>query len=242
MSDQYTRTRLVLGDSAVNTLRHSTVAVFGVGGVGGNCVEALARSGVGTLYLIDNDVVSMTNINRQCVATLATLGKPKVLAAKERIESIDPSIRVIPIQKFYLPENGDSFDFSKWEYIVDAIDTVSAKLDIIVRAEKENIPIISSMGCGNRVDPSQLYTTDIYKTQNDPLAKVMRRELRKRHIAKLQVVCSRELPRKVQITEEEGEALPKGKRAIPGSTSFVPPAAGLLIASIVVRNLCEKKR
>lgn len=240
MKDQFTRMRLVIGDAAFQTLRNSTVAVFGVGGVGGSCVEALARSGVGKLVLIDNDEVSVTNINRQMVATLQTIGKPKVIAAKERIHSIDPSIEVECIQKFYLPDSRDEFDFTGWDYIIDAIDTVSAKLDIIVRADELGIPLLSSMGCGNRLDPSKLYCTDIFSTKNDPLAKVMRRELRKRHITSLRVVCSSELPQKVHVTEGEQETLPQGKRAIPGSTAFVPPAAGLLLASIAVRDLTEK--
>ena len=240
MKDQFTRMRLVIGDAAFQTLRNSTVAVFGVGGVGGSCVEALARSGVGKLVLIDNDEVSVTNINRQMVATLQTIGKPKVIAAKERIHSIDPSIEVECIQKFYLPDNRDEFDFTSWDYIIDAIDTVSAKLDIIVCADELGIPLLSSMGCGNRLDPSKLYCTDIFSTKNDPLAKVMRRELRKRHITSLRVVCSSELPKKVHVTEGEQETLPQGKRSIPGSTAFVPPAAGLLLASIAVRDLTEK--
>ena len=240
MLNEFSRSELLLGEDKVSLLKHKRVAVFGVGGVGGSCVEALARSGIGKLVLIDNDEVSVTNINRQMVATLQTIGKPKVIAAKERIHSIDPSIEVECIQKFYLPDNRDEFDFAGWDYIIDAIDTVSAKLDIIVRADELGIPMLSSMGCGNRLDPSKLYCTDIFSTKNDPLAKVMRRELRKRHIAALRVVCSSELPQKVHVTEGEQETLPQGKRAIPGSTAFVPPAAGLLLASIAVRDLTEK--
>ena len=240
MSDQFTRMKLVVGQQAFDILRNSTVAVFGVGGVGGSCVEALARSGVGKLVLIDNDVVSLTNINRQMVATLDTVGRPKVDVAKDRVHSIDDTIQVETLQKFYLPENRDEFDFSQYDYIVDAIDTVSAKIDIIVRAKEMQIPILSSMGAGNRLDPSQLYYTDLFQTTNDPLARVMRRELRKRYITSLDVVCSKELPSKVQVLSEEGEAIPQGKRSIPGSTAFVPPAAGLLIASKVVRDLIER--
>lgn len=235
MDEAFVRTAMVLGPSAVETLRTRRVAVFGVGGVGGNCAEALARSGIGTLDLIDHDEVAASNLNRQVFAVRSAVGKKKVEAAKERIHDICPDTTVNTFPIFYLPETRDQLDFTVYDYIVDAIDTVTAKLDIIERANECGVPVISSMGCGNRVDPSQLKIVDIYETKGDPLAKVMRRELRKRGIPKLTVCTSLEPPLKPLFAGTEEEL--KSRRSIPGSTAFVPPAAGILIASYVVRSL-----
>lgn len=238
MTNQYARFQMLIGAEALQTLQNKRVAVFGIGGVGGYVVEALARSGIGTLDLIDHDDVSLTNLNRQIFALHSTLGKLKCDVAKDRVHDIDPSITVNCYPTFYLPEKRDDFPFAKWDYIVDAIDTVSAKIDIILAAGDNDIPIISSMGCGNRMDPSKLVYTDLFKTKNDPLARVMRRELKKKGITKLPVVYSEELP--IKAKEESGEELPEGKRSIPGSSAFVPSAAGILIAAKVVEGLLEK--
>lgn len=263
MKEQYERTRLLFGESAMKKLAASRVAIFGIGGVGGYVMEALARSGIGTLDLIDADRVDETNINRQILATHDTIGRYKVEVAKERVHAIDPAIRVNTHAVFYLPATAASFDFSVYDYVVDAVDTVTAKLDIIQQALAAGVPVLSSMGCGNRIDPSALAITDIYRTHNDPLAKIMRRELKKRRIRKLKVLCSEELP--LQPLHEASSAetpaggtspdsisngaadsasagkTPSGehsrRRSIPGSTAFVPPAAGLLIASEVVMDL-----
>ena len=235
MDDKFVRTAMVLGPSAVENLRTKRVAVFGIGGVGGNCAEALARSGVGTLDLIDSDDVCESNLNRQVFALHSTIGMKKTDAAKQRIMDISPETAVNTYPVFYLPETADTIDFSVYDYIIDAIDTVTAKLDIIERAGRCGVPVISSMGCGNRVDPSMLRIMDIYDTKGDPLAKVMRRELRKRGIKKLPVCCSLETPLKPLFPGSEEEL--KTRRSIPGSTAFVPPAAGIMIASYVVRKL-----
>ena len=235
MNEKFVRTAMVLGPSAVENLRTKRVAVFGIGGVGGNCTEALARSGVGTLDLIDSDDVCESNLNRQVFALHSTIGMKKTDAAKQRIMDISPETAVNTYPVFYLPETADTIDYSVYDYIVDAIDTVTAKLDIIERAGRCGVPVISSMGCGNRVDPSMLRIMDIYDTKGDPLAKVMRRELRKRGIKKLPVCCSLETPLKPLFPGSEEEL--KTRRSIPGSTAFVPPAAGIMIASYVVRKL-----
>lgn len=235
MDEKFVRTAMVLGPSAVENLRTKRVAVFGIGGVGGNCAEALARSGVGTLDLIDSDDVCESNLNRQVFALHSTIGMKKTDAAKQRIMDISPETAVNTYPVFYLPETADTIDFSVYDYIVDAIDTVTAKLDIIERAGRCGVPVISSMGCGNRVDPSMLRIMDIYDTKGDPLAKVMRREMRKRGIKKLPVCCSLETPLKPLFPGSEEEL--KTRRSIPGSTAFVPPAAGIMIASYVVRKL-----
>ncbi|MGI5989113.1 MAG: tRNA threonylcarbamoyladenosine dehydratase [Lachnospiraceae bacterium] len=240
--NQYTRTALLMGEENLAKLHGSRVAVFGVGGVGGYVVEALARSGVGTLDLIDNDVVSLSNLNRQIIALHSTLGQYKVDVAAERIHDIDPQIRVNTYKCFYLPEKRGNFDFTQWDYIVDAVDTVTAKIDIIAEAARCHVPIISACGCGNRMDPARLTVTDLYKTVNDPLAKVLRRECRRRGIKKLTVVCSTE-PAIKPLTDGNAETDEKGtqekgkKRFVPGSTAFVPAAAGLLAASRVIRDL-----
>ena len=235
MNERTMRTEAILGAAAIEKLRNSRVAVFGIGGVGGYVVEALARSGIGALDLIDSDRVVESNINRQIIAVTDTLGMYKVDAAKQRVLSINPDCRVETHACFYLPQEKERFDFDAWDYIIDAIDTVTAKLDLISEAQARGIPIISSMGCGNRLDPSRLCVKDIYETSGDPLAKIMRHECRKRGIRCLTVVCSEEKPRSLQFDLTEKEA---GKRrSIPASSPFVPPAAGLLIASRCVMDL-----
>ena len=234
MIHQNSRTELVMGPESLEILKHKKVAVFGVGGVGGYVTEALARSGVGCIEIIDNDDIVLTNLNRQIIATHSTLGKSKVQAVAERIRDINPDIRVICRQTFYLPEIAQEFDFGSYNYVVDAIDTVTAKLDIIRRCDEAGTKIISAMGCGNRMDPTKLAVTDIYKTSMDPLAKVIRRELKKSHIRKLKVVCSTEAPIQPYQSEEE-----TSRRTVPGSTPFVPAVAGLIIAAEVVRELTQ---
>ena len=212
--DQLQRTEMLLGKEALEKLRRSRVAVFGVGGVGGFAVEALARTGIGALELVDRDVVSLTNLNRQILATHETIGRDKVDVAVERVRAIDPSIRVTGRKCFYLPETADQFDFSGYDYVVDAVDTVKAKIDIIVRATEAGVPVISSMGAGNKLDPTQFRVADIYKTSMDPLAKVLRKELRKRGVKRLKVVYS---PEKPLTPGDPGEEPAPGKRTRPGA-------------------------
>ena len=235
MSDRYERTRLLLGEEGIDRLRRAHIAVFGVGGVGGYAVEALARAGVGTFTLVDSDTVSESNINRQIIALTSTVGKYKVDVFGDRIHDIDPDTVVNLYKTFVLPENVDTFDFPSFDYIVDAVDTVTAKIALITAARDAGVPVISSMGTGNKLDPSRLEIADISKTSVCPLARVMRIELRKRGIKNLKVVYSKEEPQKVFAPPEEGEK----RRAVPGSVSFVPPAAGLLIASEVVKDLLK---
>lgn len=232
MDSQFQRTELLLGSGAIKKLNNAKVCVFGVGGVGGYAVEALARAGIGKFVLVDNDTVNYTNLNRQIIATHKTIGMYKVDVMKERILDINPNAIVEVHKCFYLPENESDFNFSEYDYVVDAVDTVTAKISIIVNAKKNNIPVISSMGTGNKINPSMLEVSDIYKTTVDPLAKVMRLELKKRHINKLKVVYSKERPLK-PINEIKSEC---GK-VTPGSTSFVPSSAGLLIASEVIKDI-----
>ncbi len=229
MSEMFSRTEMLLGKSNMDKLKTAHVAVFGLGGVGGHICEALARCGVGSFTLFDNDVVAESNLNRQIIATVNTIGMAKTDAMKERILSINPDANVTTHQTFYLPENADTYPLNNYDYIVDAIDTVSAKIELAVRAEKAGIPIISSMGTGNKLDPTQFKITDIYKTSVCPLARVMRRELKLKNVKSLKVVYSEEIPIKTQCDNE-------GKR-IPGSTSFVPSVAGLIIASEVIKDL-----
>lgn len=237
--NEFIRTELILGKEAIEKLSKARVAVFGVGGVGGYAIEALARSGVGTLDLIDNDTVSESNINRQIIATRKSVGLSKVEVMKQRILDINPNAVVNTYNCFYLPDKKDLFEFEKYDYIVDAIDTVTAKIDIICEAKKLNVPIISAMGCGNRLDPTKVTITDIYKTSGDPLAKIMRKELKDRRIKKLDVVYSTEKPLKslYSITDDNNP----NRRGIPGSSAFVPPAAGLAIAYFVVKKICNIK-
>lgn len=237
--EQFLRTEMLLGTEAMEKLQNSHVAVFGVGGVGGYVVEALARSGVKNFDLIDNDTVALSNINRQIIATHSSVGKYKVDVMRERILDINPDAVVNVYKCFFLPENSGDFDFTKYTYIVDAIDTVTAKLELIVRANEANVPIISSMGTGNKLDPTKLEVTDIYKTEVCPLARVMRNELKKRGIKKLKVVYSKEQPIKVkkkendQITSENVGRI----KDVPGSVAFVPSVAGLIIAGQVIRDI-----
>lgn len=233
MKEQHSRTAMVMGEKALDILKNSRILVFGAGGVGGNAIEALARCGTGTIGIVDNDTVAETNLNRQAIATVKTLGMNKTDAAELRIHEIDPDIIVHKYPVFYLPETKEQIDFENYDYIIDAIDTVTAKLDIIETAHQLHIPVISAMGCGNRIDPQKLTVTDIYKTEGDPLAKIMRRELKKRGIRKLKTVYSTEKPVKPLYEEED----PSGRRHIPGSTAFVPAGAGILIASVVCREL-----
>lgn len=237
MLEQFSRFQLLVGENAIEELSKKTVAIFGVGGVGGYTVEALARSGIGHFVLIDNDEVCESNINRQILATHKTVGRLKVDVAKERILDINPNAIVETFAKFYLPSNKDEFDFSYYDYVVDAIDTITAKLDIIVRCKENNIPIISAMGAGNKMNPSMMEIVDISKTEMDPLAKVMRRELKKRGIRNLKVVYSKEKP--LKPIGESAKDIPDGssRREIPGSSAFVPSVSGLLIASEVVKDL-----
>lgn len=232
MPDAFSRERMLLGEEAVERLQQSHVIVFGLGGVGSFAVEALARAGVGELTLVDHDTVSLTNLNRQLYALHSTMGRWKAEVACERVRDINPDCRVHVIPAFYLPENAQRFWGARYDYIVDAIDTVSAKIDLACRAQELGIPIIASMGTGNKLDPSRFEVADIYDTQVCPLCRVMRRELKKRDVKKLKVVYSREEPRKPAPCEEE-----TGKRTVPGSISFVPPAAGLLLAGEVIRAL-----
>lgn len=238
--NKFSRTELVLGTEAMEKLKSSKVAIFGIGGVGSFVAEAVARCGVGEIALFDADEVSLTNINRQLIATTKTVGRKKVEVMKERIYDINPDCKVSEYQCFYLPENADEYDLSCFDYIVDAVDTVTAKIELIMRAKAFNIPIISSMGTGNKLDPTKLEVTDIYKTSVCPLAKVMRYELKKRGVKKLKVVYSTEIPVKTDLmedySEESGNNTPR-KRSIPGSVSFVPSAAGLIIAGEVIKDL-----
>ena len=238
MSEQFSRTELLLGKEAIETLSKSRVAVFGVGGVGGFAAEALARSGVGALDLIDNDTVCLSNINRQIYATHSSVGRFKVDVAAERIADINPDATVRTYKIFYTPETAGEFDFSEYDYIVDAIDTVAGKIALAVNADKVNTPLISSMGAGNKLDPTAFCVSDIYKTSVDPLAKVMRVELRKRKIQKLKVVYSKELPLIPRADTELSEADKRTvRRSLPGSISFVPSVVGLIIAGEVIKGL-----
>lgn len=236
MSEQLVRTELLLGEEGVKILSGSRVAVFGVGGVGGFAIEALARSGVGTLDIIDNDQVCESNLNRQIIALHSTIGRNKTDVMKERIADINPGIRVNVHQCFYLPENADSFDFTQYDYIIDAIDTVAGKIQLVMQAQAAGTPIISCMGAGNKLDPARFEVSDIYKTSVCPLAKVMRKELKARGVKSLKVVYSREEAMKPVQTIAEGN-----RRAIPGSIAFVPSVAGLILAGEVIKDLVRSK-
>lgn len=227
METQFSRTEMLIGEGALNKLKVSSVAIFGVGGVGGYVAEALARAGVGTIDLIDNDVVHLTNLNRQIIALHSTIGKYKVDVAKERIADINPAIKVNVYKTFFTPETSEDFDFCKYDYIVDAIDTVSGKIELVIKSKEVNVPIISSMGAGNKLHPELFEVADLYSTSVCPLAKVMRQELKKRNIKNLKVVYSKEIPLKQQ-----------GQR-VPASISFVPSAVGLIIAGVVVNDLIK---
>lgn len=238
MADQFTRTELLYGENAVEKFKKSRVAVFGIGGVGGHLTEALVRSGIGTIDIIDNDTVSFTNINRQIIATHETVGKSKVDVMEERIKSINPDCTVNKYNMFVLPENIDNFNFSVYDYIADAIDTVSGKLAIIKKAYGMGIPVISSMGAGNKLDPTQFEISDINKTSVCPLARVMRRLCKENGVKKLKVVYSKEpaiTPFEISGNDEE-----ISKRQTPGSNAIVPAVAGLIIASEILKDIATK--
>ena len=248
MLNQFSRTELLLGKEAMEKLNNSRVAVFGIGGVGSFTVEALARSGVGYIDLIDDDKVCLTNLNRQLIATRKTVGKPKVEVMKERILEINPKAQVVTHQCFFTKETADQFEFSQYDYVVDAIDTVSGKIEIIVRCKEKNVPVISCMGAGNKLDPTKFEVADIYKTSICPLAKVMRKELKARGIESLKVVYSKEPAMKpvedMRISCKSNCICPPGtkrkctdRRQIPGSVAFVPSVAGLIIAGEVIKDL-----
>lgn len=230
MSEQFSRTELLLGEGSTELLKKKKVAVFGIGGVGGYVVEALARTGVGKFDLIDSDTVALSNLNRQIIATGKTVGQYKTDVMQDRILDINPEAEVTVHKCFYLPENAAEFDFSSYDYVVDAVDTVTAKIDIIISAKKAGTPVISAMGAGNKLNPAMFTVADIYQTSVCPLAKVMRRELKKRGVHELKVVYSKEEPKK-QKTDSEGG------RPVPGSVAFVPSVAGLILASEVIKDL-----
>lgn len=229
----FSRFELLVGEDNIQKLNQAHVIVFGVGGVGGYVVEALVRSGIGHITIVDNDVVSLSNLNRQIIATQETIGQKKVDVMKKRILSIHPECDVTTLDMFYLPETANQIDLSQYDYVVDAIDTITSKIELAVRCDQK-IPLISSMGTGNKMNPALLQVSDIYKTSVCPLAKVMRRELKKRRVKHLKVVYSQELPMKPYASDEITH-----KRVIPGSTSFVPSSAGLLIASEVIKDLLK---
>ena len=241
--EQFIRTELLLGGNAVKKLADSRVAVFGIGGVGGHCVEALVRSGVGTVDIVDNDVIAESNINRQVVALHSTVGRFKTEVMKERLLDINPNVKVNEYRCFFLPENASQFPFEEYDYVVDAVDTVTAKIAIIMTAQEKGVPVISSMGAGNKLHPEMFEIADIYKTSVCPLAKVMRQELKKRGVKKLKCVYSKEEP--IQPTEENfGRPLPEAdasRRSVPGSVAFTPSVAGLIIAGEVIRSLSDTK-
>ena len=250
MLTQFSRTELLLGKEAMEKLKNAKVAVFGIGGVGGYVCEALVRSGVGAFDLIDDDKVCLTNLNRQIIATRKTIGKYKTDVMKDRILEINPDARVEVHKCFFLPENADEFPFEEYDYIVDAVDTVTAKISLVMKAQEMNVPIISSMGAGNKLDASQFRVADIYKTKVCPLAKVMRRELKKRGVKKLKVVYSEEQPTRpvedMAISCRTNCICPPGaankcteRRDIPGSVAFVPSVAGLIIAGEVIKDLAK---
>lgn len=232
MKEQFTRSALLLTRENIEKLAKKHVAVFGIGGVGGYVVEALARTGVGSFTLVDHDEISITNINRQIIATMDTIGRKKVDVMKERIYAISPETKVYTYDTFFLEENADEFDFSSFNYIVDAVDTVSAKLALVMEAKKIGVPIISAMGAGNKLDPTQMEVADIYETSVCPLAKVMRYELRKRGIDSLKVVYSKEKPIVIENLIENG-------KRIPGSVAYVPSTMGFVIASEVIQDLLK---
>lgn len=234
MKEEFCRTSLLIGEDGIEKLNNAKVAIFGVGGVGGYVVEALARSGVGSFVLVDKDDVSVSNINRQIIALQSTVGKYKVNVMRNRILDINPEANVEVHRTFFLPDNSDEFDFSQYTYVVDAVDTVTAKLEIIMKAKAANVPVISSMGAGNKLDPTAFRVTDIYKTNVCPLAKVMRRELKARGVKKLKVVYSEEQPMSPDTSKLQS---PEEKKRIPGSVAFVPSVVGLIIAGEVVKDI-----
>ncbi|MBO5030963.1 MAG: tRNA threonylcarbamoyladenosine dehydratase [Lachnospiraceae bacterium] len=251
MCSQFARTELLIGSDGMEKLKNARIAVFGIGGVGGYAVEALARSGIGTLDLIDNDKVCLSNLNRQIIASHSTIGKYKVDVARERILDINPEAAVNIYKTFYMPDTAELFDFSQYDYVVDAIDTVTGKIQLVLQADAAHTPIISSMGAGNKMNPAAFQVADIYETSVCPLAKVMRHELKKRGIRKLKVVYSTEAPIMPCSKEESGvpgkeDAAGKNdtavrKKATPGSNAFVPSVAGLIMAGEVIKDLLAKQ-
>jgi len=235
IKEEQSRTAYVYGEDAIEKLNNTRVAVFGVGGVGGYICEALCRAGIGHIDIFDRDTVSLSNINRQIIALHSTVGRPKVEVMKERMLDINPDCKVNAYNVFYLPENADEFDLTRYDYIADAVDTVVAKLEIATRAYSLNIPVISAMGAGNKTDPSRFEVADIYDTTVCPLARVMRRELKSRGIKKYKVVYSKEEPKKSGVTD------PETGKAIPGSLSFVPSAMGLIMASDIINSIVSSK-
>jgi tRNA A37 threonylcarbamoyladenosine dehydratase len=233
VKEEFSRTAYVFGEDAVEKLKNSKVAVFGVGGVGGYICEALCRAGVGHIDIFDRDTVSLSNINRQIIALHSTVGREKVAVMKERMQDINPDCEIVANNVFYLPENADQYDLSKYDYIADAVDTVSAKLEIATRAYKLGVPVISAMGAGNKTDPTRFEVADINDTTVCPLARVMRRELKARGVKKYKVVYSKEEPRKSGVTD------PESGKAIPGSLSFVPSAMGLIMAGEIIKDLIK---
>ena len=227
MDNQFSRTKMLIGEDSLKKLQNAHVAIFGVGGVGGYVAEALARAGVGSLDLIDNDIVNITNINRQIIALHSTIGQDKVEVSKNRIIDINPNIKINTYKKFFTPENSSDFDFSKYSYVVDAIDSVTGKIELVLKSKEANVPIISSMGAGNKLNPEMFEIADIYKTSVCPLAKVMRQELKKRGVKELKVVYSKEPPIK-----QNGQRMP-------ASISFVPSTVGLILSSVVVKELIK---
>ena len=234
MLNRFSRTELLIGKDGIKNLQKAKIAIFGIGGVGSYVVEALARAGIGNFILVDKDVVSLTNLNRQIIATIKTIGRPKVEVAKERILEINSEANIKTYEEFFMPESTDILD-NTVDYIVDAIDTVTAKIELVIRANKNNIPIISCMGTGNKLDPTKFEVTDIYKTSVCPLAKIMRKELKARNIKELKVVYSKEEPVKQLKIDDIGN----NSKQIPGSISFVPSAAGLIIAGEVVKDILK---
>lgn len=237
MAEQFQRTEMLLGPEAMDRLAHARVAVFGIGGVGGYVVEALARSGVGALDLVDKDEVALSNLNRQIIALHSTVGRPKAEVAAERVRDINPDCSVTVWQTFFLPETKAQFDFSQYDYVVDAIDTVAGKLSLIESAEAAGVPVISAMGAGNKLDPTGFQVCDLFETSFDGLARVMRKECRKRGIDALKVVWSDEDPLSPDTPEEGNDP---GRRSTPGSIAFVPSVVGLILAGEVVKDLVKK--
>ena len=234
-SEFFERTELLLGEDAMKRLSATRVALFGVGGVGGYALEALVRSGILDITVIDGDVVSMSNIHRQIIATALTVGRAKVEVAKERAEAINPEAKITALNMFFSKENADSIDFSSYDYIIDAIDSVSSKIELILRAKAAGVPIISSMGAGNKLDPTAFEVSDIYKTSVCPLARVMRTELKKRGVKSLKVVYSKEEPKKAVVEDPSGTTV----RHSPGSIAFVPSVVGLIIGGEVIKDLIK---
>lgn len=249
MENAFTRTEMVLGRDALTALSEKKVAIFGVGGVGGYVCEALVRSGVGHFVLVDKDEVSLTNLNRQIIALHSTIGRAKVDVMKERMLDINPEADIDARRCFFLPENQDEFNFAEYDYVVDAVDTVTAKIAIIMKAKEAGVPVISAMGAGNKMDPSRFQVTDIFKTTMCPLAKVMRHEMKKRGVKKLKVVYSDELPRTplfdpdeeadAEMGKSDGFISGKFRKKAPGSLAFVPSVAGLLLASEVIKDMTK---